>query len=314
MFALFVGVFGALTYLYALPIDGVIYAILLCTSVILLCGIVDFLRYRKKHKLLLDIQQHAKDSVLNLPSERNVILKDYENLARTLGDELRKSETAHEASMQELRDFYAKWVHQIKTPISAMSLMLQESTEESDRILLAELLKISGYTEHVLGYLRLDDMSSDLMVNRCNLRDVVNSAVRKHSMFFIRANIKLVMDDSLDRRVLTDEKWLCFAIEQIISNAVKYTPPGGKVKIYTESKCTLVIVDSGQGISAQDLPRIFEKGFTGYNGRMDKKATGIGLYMTKKSLDRLGHNIKVFSNDNGTTVKIDLHREELTAE
>ena len=213
-----------------------------------------------------------------------------------------------------MKDFYALWVHQIKTPIAALNLLLQNNYSESNKELRLELFKIERYTELVLNYLRLEDISSDLSFSSYKLDGIVNQAVKKFAPVFIAKDIKISIE-SLEFKVLTDEKWLVFALEQIISNSVKYTPAGGQIKIHAEKDCVLVIKDNGIGIAPEDLPRIFEKGFTGYNGRMDKKATGLGLYLTKKTLEKLGHSIDIFSNCNdGTTVKIDLSRNNMTFE
>lgn len=141
------------------------------------------------------------------------------------------------------------------------------------------------YVEMVLTYLRMEDMSGDLQFEKVSLDKILKQSVRKYSQMFILQKIRLDYR-SVERIVLTDEKWLEFVIEQILSNALKYTKNGGEIRICLEEKrgqeC-LVIEDNGIGIQAEDLPRVFEKGFTGYNGRADKKSTGIGLYLCKRS-------------------------------
>ena len=165
-----------------------------------------------------------------------------------------------------------------------------------------------------MNYVRLEDISSDLSFSTDKLGSIVNQAIRKFAPVFITKDIKINMEP-LDFDILTDVKWLVFALEQIISNAVKYTPAGGQIEIFCEGGKVLVIKDNGIGIAAEDLPRIFEKGFTGYNGRMDKKATGLGLYLTKRTLERLGNSINIYSNgSDGAIVKIDLSRNNMTYE
>ena len=146
-----------------------------------------------------------------------------------------------------------------------------------------ELFKIEQYVEMVLSYLRMEEMSSDLAFEEYQLDDIVRQAVRKYSQMFILKRIRLDFQP-LQRAVLTDEKWLVFVVEQILSNALKYTKEGS-ISIYLTTyreKLMLAIRDTGIGISREDLPRVFEKGFTGYNGRADKKSTGIGLYLCKR--------------------------------
>ena len=203
-----------------------------------------------------------------------------------------------------MTDYYTLWAHQIKTPIAAMRLLLQE---ESRPELEGELLKIEQYVEMVLGYLRLGSDSTDYVFRECGLDALVRQSVRKYARLFILKKISLDFQET-GRTVLTDEKWLSFVVEQLLSNAVKYTPEGGLVRVYGDGE-TLVIADSGIGIRPEDLPRVFEKGFTGFNGREDKKSTGIGLYLCRQVLDRLNHRISITSRlGQGTLVRLDLSR------
>ena len=221
-------------------------------------------------------------------------------------------------SRQELVDYYGLWAHQIKTPIAAARLLLQSREEEEEqdaafiREMKLEVFKIEQYVEMVLAYLRMEEMSSDLDFREYSLDDVIRQAVRKYSRMFILKRIRLDFTET-GRTVLTDEKWLVFVLEQILSNALKYTKEGS-ISIYMEGD-ELAIRDTGIGISPEDLPRVFEKGFTGYNGRRDKKSTGIGLYLCKSVLDRLGHKIRIQSEvGRGTKVLLNLEREELRPE
>jgi signal transduction histidine kinase len=167
----------------------------------------------------------------------------------------------------------------------------------------------------VLQYLRMEDMNADLIFKKYSLDDIIKQAVRKYSKSFIRKKIKLNYED-LNRNVLTDEKWLVFVVEQILSNALKYTNEG-EISIYMDGVLpdTLVIEDTGIGIRQEDLPRVFEKGFTGYIGRSDKSSTGIGLYLCKRILNKLSHTIMIESAvGKGTKVKIGLEVADVVAE
>lgn len=209
-----------------------------------------------------------------------------------------------------MTDYYTLWAHQIKTPIAAMGLLLQEEPHPE---LEGELLKIEQYVEMVLGYLRLGSESTDYVFRNCGLDALVRQAVRKYARLFILKKISLDFQET-GKTVLTDEKWLSFVIEQLLSNAVKYTPEGGRVRIYGDGD-TLVIADSGIGIQPEDLPRVFEKGFTGFNGREDKKSTGIGLCLCRQVLDRLNHDISIASRPGqGTLVRLDLSRDRKKVE
>ena len=139
-----------------------------------------------------------------------------------------------------------------------------------------EVFRIEQYVDMVLQYLRLDSTAKDLVLQRCQLDAVVRQTVRKYAKLFILKKIQLVFQET-KWEVLSDEKWLCFLLEQLLSNALKYTPEGGKISIFLDGETNLVIADTGIGIAPEDLPRVFEKGFTGNNGRMDKKPTGIAL-------------------------------------
>ena len=194
-----------------------------------------------------------------------------------------------------------------------MQMILKSEDTEEHRALLAELFRIEQYVEMVLCYLRLDSSASDFVFQSCCLDAIIRGAIRKYAPQFIRKKIRLYYDGT-DQVVLTDEKWLAFVIEQLLSNAVKYTEQGS-VTISVTPKQVLQIIDTGIGIDAADLPRIFEKGFTGYNGRADKKSTGIGLYLCKKIMDKMGHKIWIDSEvGKGTRVYLELTRKEWNPE
>lgn len=209
--------------------------------------------------------------------------------------------------LEDMTDYYTLWAHQIKTPIAAARLLLQEDNASNGPELEVELLKIEQYVEMVLGYLRLDSGSTDYVLRDTELDGVLRQAVRKFAKSFILKKISLDFQET-HRTVLTDEKWLLFVVEQVLSNALKYTPAGGCIRIYEDGE-TLVIADNSIGIRAEDLPRVFEKGFTGYNGRRDKKSTGIGLYLCRRVMDRLNHEISISSRPGqGTLVRLDSSR------
>ncbi|MEI3348232.1 MAG: ATP-binding protein [Dysosmobacter sp.] len=211
-----------------------------------------------------------------------------------------------------MTDYYTLWAHQIKTPIAAASLLLQENPPPREP-LEAELLKISQYVDMVLGYLRLDSASTDYVFQDTDLNALVRQAVRKFARLFILKHITLDFQE-IHRTVLTDGKWLSFVVEQLLSNALKYTPAGGTVRIYGDGE-TLVIADTGIGIREEDLPRIFEKGFTGYNGRAGQKSTGIGLYLCRRVSEQLNHDLTIVSRPGqGTIARLDLSRKVRTME
>lgn len=306
-------VFSLLTYLYGLKFNGILYALLLTSVALLFVAVIDFYYYDKKHKALDKCVKSLICTAL-LPTSKNLIESDYQLIISDLDSELQRLVTEYKHKNQDTKDFYALWVHQIKTPISAMSMLIQNDTSEQAKLLSMELFKIERYTELVLNYVRLDDISNDLSFCYVSLKSIVNQVIKKFAPVFIAKSVSVDVEN-VDTKVLTDEKWLVFAVEQIVSNALKYTQSGGNITVTTENTFTLVIKDNGVGILPEDLPRIFERGFTGYNGRMDKKATGLGLYLTSQTLSKLGNTIDISSDGkNGTTVRIDLSREKLICE
>ena len=238
---------------------------------------------------------------------------DYTALVSAVLQQQKKLLAAKEQEQTDMLEYYTIWVHQIKTPIAAMRLILQEEDSPRSRELLAQLFRVEEYVQMVLAYLRMHSESTDFVLQEYELDKIVRQAVHRYAPMFIRKRIVLELEP-ISCRVLTDEKWLGFAIEQLLSNAIKYTDTG-RIRIYTEGRDTLVIQDTGVGIAQEDLPRIWEKGFTGYNGRMEQRASGLGLYLVKHSLERLGHRISIVSKVGvGTTVRIDLHTEQLEKE
>ena len=288
------------------------YTALLSGVLALLLALLDLRRFALRHRQLSDALNSIRVSDEQLPPPENLIEEDYLQLIRALGEEKQRQTSAMDLRMSDMQDYFTLWAHQIKTPIAAMRLILQTKPENSAGEIEGELFRVEQYVEMVLNYLRLDSDSTDFVFKTCSLDGIIRQCVRKYAKQFIRKKISLEYEGTA-LQVLTDEKWLCFVIEQILSNALKYTA-AGSIRIFTQGE-TLVIADTGMGIAPEDLPRVFEKGYTGYNGRTDKKATGIGLYLCKKILQKLGHGISISSEvGKGTRVSIDLSREELTVE
>ena len=288
------------------------YTALLSTALALLLALLDLRRFALRHRQLSDALKSIRVSDEQLPPPENLIEEDYRQLIRALGEEKQRQASAMDLRMSDMQDYFTLWAHQIKTPIAAMRLILQTKPENSAMEIEGELFRVEQYVEMVLNYLRLDSDSTDFVFRTCALDDIIRQCVRKYAKQFIRKRIRLEYEGTA-LQVLTDEKWLSFVIEQILSNALKYTS-AGSIRIFTQGE-TLVIADTGMGIAPEDLPRVFEKGYTGYNGRTDKKATGIGLYLCKRILNRLGHEISISAQvGKGTRVSIDLSREELTVE
>lgn len=309
------GIFFAVFSLYSLPVEAVAYAAFLTLVFILTVAAVDFIRFYKKHMTLEKLKKSITLSEFTFDNTLNLIERDYQELIRSLDEDRKNLVCSKDAAYSDMIEYYTIWVHQIKTPISAMRLLLQSEPSEIKSELVEQLFRIEQYVEMVLQYLRMQNMSNDLVIKRYSLDELVKQAIRKYSKIFIRKKIKLVYEQ-LNYQVLTDEKWLTFVIEQLLSNALKYTNKGF-ISIYMDNDLpdTLVIEDSGIGIDAGDLPRVFEKGYTGFSGRLDQKSTGIGLYLCRSILDKLSHTIKIESETGkGTKVKIGLATAKIEGE
>ena len=293
LFIVFALVFGIVFSLYDLEIEAIYYSVMLCSFIGLIYICINFINYYKKHVQLYKLQNEISISLENLPSPKTLMEEDYTNLILNLNKEYKTYISKSDIAKSDMIDYYTMWVHQIKTPISAMKLLIQTSESEISSDLSSELFKIEQYVEMVLSYIRLGSNENDFVIKEYDLDNIVRQAIRKYAPLFIRKKINLDFQPTT-YKVLTDEKWLVFVIEQLLSNAIKYTNKG-KISIYPLEDKKLVIEDTGIGISKEDIPRIFDKGFTGYNGRTDKKATGLGLYLCKNILDKLSHKISIES-------------------
>ena len=306
------GIFALVLSLYDLQAEAAGYAGLLCLIVLSVCAVWDFVQWRRRLVYLESIAGQAALLLHMLPEPRNMEERIYRELLSELNEERRSAVSALDARLRESVDYYTMWVHQIKTPIAAMGLMLQEDPSQRGRELEAELFRVERYVELVLSYLRLGGSATDYLIREQPLDPILRQAVRRYAPLFIRGKVSLELRET-ELRVLTDEKWLQLVVEQVLSNAVKYTP-GGRVTVWTEGSW-LMVEDNGVGIAPEDLPRIFDRGFTGCNGRMDKRATGIGLYLCRQICRRLGHTIAVDSEPGrGTRVTIGLARPYLEVE
>ena len=311
--AVFCVIFAVSFLLYHLPIGAVIYPTLLCAALGILIMVFDFLRVKREHEALSSIRSMTDVIAESLPKIEGIKDEDYQQILRLLSEEHNHYRTQTNHKYADMIDYYTVWAHQIKTPIASMRLHLQNEDSALSRTLTSDLHRIEQYVEMVLTFLRLNSESTDYVIKEYDLDKIIKSAVRKFSADFIGRKLSLVYEP-VNTTVITDEKWLSFVIEQVLSNALKYTP-AGSITITLENEKTLRIRDTGIGIAPEDLPRIFENGYTGYNGRTDKKASGIGLYLCKRICNNLGHTITARSIvDVGTIIEIDLAQTELEVE
>lgn len=313
MFACFSVVFALVFSLYDLKFSAVAYSIVLCmffSVVVFAFKFISFVKQHREREILI------KNIILmdqDLPEPKTLAEKDYQKMINKLKEINFQTINKYEHQRAEGIDYYTTWVHQIKTPISVMQMILRENDTNENRELLEQLFKIEQYVEMVLCYFRLDSSSSDFVIKEYDLDEIIKVCIRKYASQFVRKKIKLEYEGT-DKSVLTDKKWLSFIIEQLLSNAIKYTETG-KVTIEVSDDKILKISDTGMGIASEDLPRIFEKGFTGLNGRNDKKSTGLGLYISKCIADKLSHKITAESQiGKGSCFSIDLNTDEIEIE
>ena len=308
LFVVFITIFFIMFYLYNLPLEALIYTGSFCFLAALVASFSDFVNYRESYKKLKFLEKNILNDLDALPKSLDIRIDYYHKIIEKLYEELEKLTQENRQKNTDMVDYYSMWVHQIKTPIAAMNFLL-DNEEVNQKNFQQELFKIERYVEMVLTYIRLDSTSSDYVITKINLDEVVKDSVKKYATIFINKKIKLNFV-SHETMVISDKKWLSFAIEQILGNSVKYSNTGGEITIETcENK--LIVEDNGMGIKEEDLPRIFEKGFTGFNGRYEKKSSGLGLYLCKKTLDKLGHHIEISSTvGKGTRVEITFPKED----
>ena len=312
-------------YLIGARKQDVVYAAVLDAILLLITVLVGFFRYSSKVKALSNALKRPVEEQAQLPEATDDVEMLYQRLLENQSIARSESESSAAIRQSQMRDYYSMWVHQIKTPISAMKLLLEVEREElglliceeeqqaslkelSDNVASFEdeLFRIEEYVSMALQYQRVSSTENDFVLEKVSVDGVIRDTIKKYAKIMIRRHIGINYSGT-GQEVYTDGKWLEFILEQILSNAIKYTPQG-VVTIETaeeKDRFFITIKDTGIGIKAEDLPRVFEKGYTGYNGHADKKATGIGLYLCRQMADKLGHTIRMESEiGKGTKVWI----------
>ena len=312
-------------YLIGARKQDVVYAAVLDAMIIIITVLAGFLGYSSKVKALSNALERPVEEQAQLPEAADDVEMLYHRLLENQSIARSESESSAAIRQSQMRDYYSMWVHQIKTPISAMKLLLEAEREElgllicdeeqqaslkelSDNVASFEdeLFRIEEYVSMALQYQRVSSTENDFVLEKVSVDGVIRDTIKKYAKIMIRRHIGINYSGT-GQDVYTDGKWLAFMLEQILSNAIKYTPQGGVTIETAEEKDRffITIKDTGIGIKAEDLPRVFEKGYTGYNGHADKKATGIGLYLCRQMADKLGHTIRMESElGKGTKVWI----------
>ena len=296
-------IFALLFLLYRLPWGPYGYGLLLC-SVLLACWwMIDAILISLRERAVDKAARMTPDVLLPLPRANGPCEDAYQRLYQAHCDAYAARAEQTRRRDQERDDYYSMWVHQIKTPISALRLLLGEQADSRTAAMGRELGQIERYAELALAYQRMESFHDDLSFGRYPLKAIAQAAVKKLApqMIYKRLAVSLEIGDEA---VLTDEKWLLLVLEQILSNAVKYTQAGG-VSLRLRDARVLTIEDTGIGIQPEDVPRVFDRGFTGRNGREYQKSTGIGLYLCKLVCDRLHIQLSIASTPGqGTAVTL----------
>ena len=303
--AIAVAVFATAFALYHLPVEAVLYPAAIVVFIGIMFLIADYMHTRAKCRELERMAAMAAEMLPDLPQTDTLPEASWAQLVTNIRDELIRTKAAARNDYQDMVDYYTVWAHQIKTPIASMKLTLQNEDSELSRQLRSDLFRTQQYVDMVLAFLRLGSDSTDYMFRSMNLDEIIRPSVRKFAPEFIRRRLSLHYEP-INTTLVTDEKWLAFVLEQLLSNALKYTRDGS-ISIRMADEKTLCIEDTGIGIAPEDLPRVFEKGYTGCNGRTDKNASGLGLYLCKRVCERLNMGIHMTSQlGEGTQVYLTL--------
>lgn len=312
MLLLFACIFAFSFWVYRLPVRAVIYPCALCLLFGAVFAAYDIAKAYRRHKFFEELHRRNTELISALPEPEGIVDFDYQQLISVLKEKIAEITAQTDSRIRDTVDYYTVWAHQIKTPIAAMRLTLQKEDVPEARRLASELSRIEQYVEMVLVFVRLGSDYSDYVFARQDIDEIIKSSVKKFASEFIDCRIRLEYD-SVDIQAVTDEKWFAFVVEQLLSNALKYTREGS-IKIYSEGK-VLCIKDTGIGIAPEDLPRVFDKGYTGCNGRTDRRASGLGLYLCRRICQNLGIDISISSTvGEGTTVRLDLGQYKLGKE
>ncbi len=273
--------------------------------------IIDYLKYRNYFNSIDNILDNLDKKYL-LPEVIGkvdfITGEKLNDILKVISRDMHENIKFYNDNQEEYREYIETWIHKIKTPIASSKLIIENNNNEVTKKIDIQIDKIENFVEQVLYYSKSDNVAKDYIIRELNVKDVVNKVIKRNYRDFINKNIKVEIDEINDT-VYSDSKWIEFILNQIIGNSIKYiNSTNGLVKINSkriENSVVLTIQDNGVGIVNADINRVFEKGFTGTNGRIFGKGTGIGLYLCKKLCNKLGIGLVLESKvDFGTTVKI----------
>ena len=288
------------------------YIVLLPTIIYIICCISEYIKKKSYYDYLENNMNKLEEKYLIseiLPEANFVEGRLLKETLKQTGKSMIENVNKYKFAVEDYKDYIEMWIHEIKIPIATSKLIIENNKSDITKSIDEEINKMENYIEQVLFYARSNTVEKDYIINKSSLKEIVNSAVIRNKEWIVNNNIKLNLHD-LEKKVYTDSKWCIFIINQIIQNSIKYSKKDNKeIEIYAEenkNNVSLIIKDNGIGINEKDISRVFEKGFTGENGRLiGKKSTGIGLYLCKKLCDKLDLGIQIASNlQEGTTVTL----------
>lgn len=291
-----IAVFALVNHLYRGPNEAWLYGAEIALALLICAGSWDYLRLRARHRALTRLMDALPESLSHLPEPMQLIEADYQALLNRMAALRGQALTRQDQRYQALSDYALRFSHEVKTPIAAGRLLLRGLKDDERLPLQDELFKIERQVDMMLNFFRLDGSMDDFIFAPCSLRDIASEAARHHARFFVLKKLSLKIDIPEALRIKTDGKMLRFVLEQLISNAVKYTDQGGVSLLWIEDDRSLVIRDTGPGIAPEDLPRVMEQGYTGRLGRAHQRATGMGLYLSRMACQRLGIHLSIQSS------------------
>lgn len=299
MYVLLSLIFLLTFYLYHLPLSYFISSLIFNGTILIIISLYWYWKFYQKIRTLqhfVNVRELKNLDFLQAPSDLAYKAALEKLLERQAEDRLN-----YKTREENLQQLIKMWSHQMKVPISAISLMAQTNQLKQGDVQ-SQLLRLENDLARLLNYIKFSQNQSDFRFEKCQVREILVDLIKKNQVFFLQKDISLTIEGEWE--INSDKKWLSFAFSQILDNAIKYSKKGGHITILIQENQVL-IEDTGMGILKEDIPRLFEEGFTGYNGHEHQKATGLGLYMAKKVLDSLELAIKIDSQiDEGTQVYI----------
>ena len=304
---------------FKVSLELIIVIISLLVIFAILVLIIEYLKKRNFYNEFINIvdkldKKYLVIEMLNSPNfhEGEILYNELYEINKSMLENIKN----YEISMNDFKDYIEMWIHEVKIPLSSLVLMIHNNKNNISSKMVDQVKRLDNYVDQVLFYVRAENAEKDYLIKKTELNKVINKIALKNKDYILENNICFSVLDC-EKKVLTDSKWLEFIIDQIINNSIKYKREiaSSFIKIYTEEnneELRLIIYDNGIGIDAKDLPRVFDKTYTGTNGRLKSKSTGMGLYIAKNLCEKLGHKIAIESKVNEyTKVIITFNKESI---